>query len=144
MNPRHNSDHLRRAAIARHDATLDRARHAVAELDRTGQPVTIASVARTAHVSRSWLYQQPDLRDTIIRLRTATLTTPANPLSQRATPDSIRQRLDTTRQEIRRLRAENTALRDQLARTLGQQRQHHSTPASTTCPQHKPPAQPTQ
>jgi len=127
MTHRDNSDHLRRAATARHDATLDRARLAVAELDRTGQPVTIASVARAAHVSRSWLYQQSDLRETIIRLRTVATraTSPANPIAQRATPDSVRQRLDATRQEIHRLRAENTSLRDQLARTLGQQRARH-------------------
>jgi AraC-like DNA-binding protein len=121
---RDNSDHLRRAATARHHATLDRARHAVAELDRSGQPITIAAVARAAHVSRSWLYRQPELRDTINRLRTATTatTSSASPAAQRATPDSLRQRLDAARQEIRRLRAENAALGDQLARTLGQQR----------------------
>ena len=71
MTHRDNSDHLRRAATARHDQMLDRARLAVAELDRRGHPVTIASVARAAHVSRSWLYQQGDLRDMINRLRTA-------------------------------------------------------------------------
>ena len=94
------------------------------ELDRSGHPITIAAVARAARVSRSWLYQQPDLRDTINRLRTATTgtTQSPSPVAQRATADSIRQRLDATRQEIRRLRAENATLRDQLARTLGQQR----------------------
>jgi AraC-like DNA-binding protein len=124
MTHRDNSDHLRRAAAARHDATLDRARHAIAELDRSGHTVTIASVARAAHVSRSWLYRQPELRETIGRLRTVAAP-PTNPVAQRATPESIRQRLDATRQEIHRLRAENAALRDQLARTLGQQRARH-------------------
>jgi Family of unknown function (DUF6262) len=130
MTRRDNSDHLRRAATARHAATLDRARAAVAELDRNGHPVTIAAVARAAHVSRSWLYQQPDLRDTIGRLRTATTgaTSTASPVAQRATPDSIRQRFDAARQEIHRLRVENAALRDQLARTLGQQRAHPRSP----------------
>ena len=118
-----NSDHLRRSAAARHDAAVDRARAAVAELDRTRRPITITSVARAAHVSRSWLYEQPDLSETIIRLRTTAAHSAASPIAQRATPDSIRQRLDATRHEISRLRAENTALRDQLARTLGQQRQ---------------------
>jgi len=59
----------------------------------------------------------------IIRLRTIAAHSPASPIAQRATPNSIRQRLDATRREISRLRAENTALRDQFARTLGQQRQ---------------------
>jgi integrase/recombinase XerD len=36
--------------------------------------------------------------------------------------ESLRQRLDTARAEIQRLRTENAALRDQVARTLGEQR----------------------
>ena len=120
-----NAHHLQRAAIARHDATINRARAALEELDRTGQPITFPAVARTARVSRSWLYQQPELRDTIVRLRadprTQTNTTTI-PAAQRTTPDSLRQRLDTTKDEIRQLRTENAALRDQLARSLGDQR----------------------
>ncbi len=117
-----NSAHLRRAAALRHDSTLRRARDAVDELDRAGQRITIASVARAAHVSRSWLYDQTELRDTINRLAHNAADTPSTPSAQRATLDSVRQRLDTTRHEIGRLRAENNDLRDQLARVLGQQR----------------------
>ncbi len=119
-----NSAHLRRAVAARHDATMRRARAALGELDRTGQSVTVTAVARLAHVSRSWLYDQPDLRDTIIRLarNTAASTVPVVPFAQRATLDSVRQRLNLTRQEITKLRAENRVLRDQLACMLGQQR----------------------
>ena len=120
-----NTHHLRRAAAARHDATVDRARAAIDELDRAGHPLTFTAVARAAHVSRSWLYNQPDLRVIIARLcsdATPTSDAPAVPAAQRATPESLRQRLDATRDEITRLRADNTNLRDQLARTLGQQR----------------------
>jgi hypothetical protein len=44
------------------------------------------------------------------------------PAAQRATNNSLRQRLDGARDEITRLRADNANLRDQLARTLGEQR----------------------
>ena len=86
--------------------------------------VTFTAVADAAGVSRSWLYNQPDLRDTITGLRHNGNTAPATvtPAAQRATTDSLRQRLDAARDEIARLRAENATLRDQLARSLGEQR----------------------
>ena len=87
-----------------------------------GQPVTFTTVAREAGVSRGWLYTQPDLRDTITRIRAALPVAPSLPSAQRTTPASLRQRLDDTRHEITRLRAENALLRDQLARQLGDER----------------------
>ena len=121
-----NTHHLQRAATARHDAAHQRGRRAIEDLDRAGQPITFTTVARAARVSRGWLYNQPDLREAIIRLRrdiTAAqeLTMPA---AQRASPESDRQRLDSARDEITRLRADNAALRGQLARSLGAQRLH--------------------
>ena len=116
-----NTPHLLRAAVARHHAVLDRARTAIERLDRNAQPITFTAVARAAHISRSWLYNQPDLRDTITRLRTRPSATTI-PTAQRATDESQRQRLDIVRAEISRLRTENAALRERLARTLGEQR----------------------
>ena len=57
-----NTHHLRLAAQARHDHALQRAHDAIRTLDRRGQPITFTTVAATAHVSRSWLYRQPELR----------------------------------------------------------------------------------
>ncbi len=117
-----NTHHLVRAAAARHDRSLSRVRAAIDALERGGDPLTFTAVARTAGVSRSWLYDQPDLRDAIIRLRRDRPTAPPVPSAQRATPASLRQRLDDARADVARLRAENTVLRDQLARRLGEQR----------------------
>lgn len=117
-----NTHHLLRAAAARHDLAVTRARAAIEALDRTAQPLTFTAVARAACVSRGWLYNQPDLRDTIIRLRRDRPTAPVVPSPERATPASLRQRLDDTRNEIARLRAENAILREQLARRLGEER----------------------
>jgi len=64
-----------------------------------------------------------DLRTAIIRLRrTDGQPAPATAANQRASSDSLRQRLDATRNEIAQLRAENTRLREQVARSLGEQR----------------------
>ncbi|MFN2505370.1 MAG: DUF6262 family protein [Acidimicrobiales bacterium] len=117
-----NSHHLVRAAAARHDRSLSRARAAIDALERGAETLTFTAVARVAGVSRSWLYDQPDLRDAIIRLRRDRPTAPLLPSAERATSASLRQRLDDAKDEVARLRAENTVLRDQLARRLGEQR----------------------
>jgi hypothetical protein len=119
-----NSHHLRRAAAARHDTAVKNARRAIETLDRTGHPITFSTVARTAGVSRGWLYNQTDLRSTIIGLRRDEPAPDATraPAAQRATADSLHQRLASARDEITRLRAHNADLHQQLAHSLGEQR----------------------
>jgi len=96
------------AARKRRELARAKAVRALRELDRAGTPVTFQTVARAAGVSRSWLYNQPDLRAEIQRLRQATsrATTPPIPASQRN----------------RQLAEENSRLRRQLAHALGDQR----------------------
>jgi hypothetical protein len=117
-----NTLHLRRAAADRRDAATRRTIAAIDEFDRIGASVTIAGVASEAGVSRSWLYDQPELLAAALRLRERIPSATRVPAKQRATDESLRQRLDAARADIERLRTENTALRDQLARTLGEQR----------------------
>ena len=98
-----NTDHLRRAAATRHDD----------------------AIARAAAVSRSWLYNQPDLREVIGTLRQDPPRSPRpGAAAQRATTESLHQRLDTARAEIGRLRTDNALLHEQLERSLGAQRLH--------------------
>ncbi len=116
-----NTAHLRQAVADRRDAATRRATAVIAEFARTGTHPSVAGVAHAAGVSRSWLYEQPDLLTDINRLRERTTAIPV-PVAQRATVESTRQRLDTAHDEIQRLRADNDMLRDQVARTLGEQR----------------------
>jgi hypothetical protein len=114
---------LARAAARRHELTRARAIQALRELDRAGTPVTFASVAAAAGISRSWLYTQPDIRDQVHNLRAARGRAPgAIPASQRATDASLHARLSATLQRNQALAEENTRLRRQLARALGDQR----------------------
>ena len=112
------------AARHRHELTRSKAIQALRELDHTGAPVTFASIADTAGVSRSWLYAQDDLRQEITRLRDATRRAPHPPIptTQRASDTSLRQRLEAAHHQIRQLREERDKLRHQLARALGDQR----------------------
>ncbi len=102
MNRANNTHLLRRAAATRNDAARDRARTVIEDLDHAGRPVTFIAVARAATVSRSWLYNQPDLHAAIIALRRLDPTpdTAPTPFAQRASIESLRQRLDSAREEI--------------------------------------------
>jgi Family of unknown function (DUF6262) len=115
---------LAAAATRRHQLTRAKAIQALRELDRAGSPVTFASVAGAAGISRSWLYTQPDIRDRIRQLRGSRNPGPATaiPASQRATDTSLRARLATSLQRNQQLAEENARLRRQLARALGDQR----------------------
>jgi len=111
---------LREAAQSRHDATMRRAQDALRRLASRGEAVSYRRLAELAGVSRSWLYSQPELRQQIDQLRDR----PADrrkriPAAEQATTESLRQQLHAYRDELRRLRAENQALREQLARHLG-------------------------
>ncbi len=127
-----NTRFLTQATADRHQATLRKASDAIAYLDSSGHPVNFSAVAAAAGVSRASLYRDPDIRDLISRIRAApsrSATTRA--AAQRATAESLRARLNTARAEITRLRAENTMLREQAARRLGEQRAaSHTHPAA--------------
>lgn len=116
-----NTINLLRAAADKRDAATRRTVAVIAEFARTGSNVGVAVVAQSAGVSRSWIYEQADLLAEINHLRERTAEVPI-PVSQRASDESMRQRRDTAPTEIQRLQAENAMLRDQVARTLGEQR----------------------
>ncbi|MGH3192274.1 MAG: DUF6262 family protein [Streptosporangiaceae bacterium] len=118
-------DPLSEAAARRHELTRSRAVQALRELDRAGSPVTFAGVAKTAGISRSWLYTQPDISSQIRRLRQETNAAGSAggvPAAQRATDASLRARLAAALDRNRQLSDDNARLRRQLAHALGDQR----------------------
>ena len=109
------------AANARHrNAALAAARQAINDLRRSGTAVTFVAVAKTAGVSRSWLYEQADLRQLIGRLRDATPPPIAD--NERASTESLRRMADALRLELSHLREENRFLKEQIAHQLGDRR----------------------
>jgi AraC-like DNA-binding protein len=114
------TERLRQAAKDRHETTLAKATTALRSLAHAAEPITFGRLARTAGVSRSWLYRQPELRQQIEQLRQSRPPKGSTvPAAQRASDDSNRQRLAIYREELERLRAENRDLREQLSRKLG-------------------------
>jgi hypothetical protein len=120
-----NSRHIVTAARHRATATRRRAVAAIRRMDNAGQPISFDAVAREGQVSRSWLYNQPDLRAEIERLRARRdprPTEPRLPDRQRASDASLRRRLEVATERNRQLEAENRHLREALAVALGEQR----------------------
>ncbi len=114
------SQALRGAAAARSLATEQRARHAILELDRRGEPITFLAVATQARVRARYLYGHPQLRATIEQLRDEQRRVPSKlPIRERASEESIRARLRSAIEENKRLRLENVQLRDELALAHG-------------------------
>ena len=112
---------LSEAAAARSADAAGRSRRAITKLQSPGQPVTFVSVARTAQVSTSFLYQHPELRREINERRSRSAGKPSAPVVSSATVDSLRtkiavavQRNRDLTEELAVLRTENTALRSRL------------------------------
>jgi hypothetical protein len=100
-----NSIHLIAAAARRRQATLQRASDAIDQILATGEPVTIAAVAHTARVSRSWLYAETGIRDRIQAARNAHPAAPRPAGAQRASEASLRSRLEIAHRLENALRA---------------------------------------
>ena len=103
-----NSHHIVAAAQRRATATRRRAATALRRMDNAGQPISFDAVAREAKVSRSWLYNQPDLRAEIERLRGRRNPAPTVrpvPDRQRASDTSLRRRLEVATQRNSELEA---------------------------------------
>lgn len=107
-----NSRHIIDAAHRRSQLTRAKAIEALRDLHATGEPVSFQSVAQHAGISRSWLYNQPDLRAEIDRLRAAHRRTPASPTpaNQHASDTSLLRRLETAHERLRQLREDNHRL----------------------------------
>jgi hypothetical protein len=120
-----NSHHIVSAARRRATATRRRATAALRRMDNAGQAISFDAVVREGKVSRSWLYNQPDLRAEIDRLRARQDPTRARqrlPDRQRASDASLRLRLEVMTERNRQLETENRQLREALAVALGEQR----------------------
>lgn len=131
--PADNTHHIVAAARQRAAATRRRATAALRRMDTTGAVITFETVAREARVSRSWLYNQPDLRAEIERLRARHRIPATRPVPdrQRASDASLLRRLKAATERSQQLEAENRELRHALALALGEQRAGELLPGRT-------------
>lgn len=111
---------LTAAAAARRNAAESRARRALIKLENSSQSITFVTVARTAAVSTSFLYQHTELRRSIEKHRTS-VSTRRRPDREAASAASLRTKLQVAlcrnrelMEEVTVLRAENAALRSRV------------------------------
>ncbi len=110
-------------ARRRSEQTLQKAQAAIAAMAASGDAITVASLARNAEVSRSWIYTQPELRERIEQLhQSAPARPPRSAAASRASLDSLKNRLDLAHQRIGQLREENQQLRREVEYLHGQLR----------------------
>ncbi|MFD6107647.1 DUF6262 family protein [Nocardia salmonicida] len=81
--------------------------------------ITVAGIAKTAGVSRSWIYTQPDLVDAISALQQQ------NPSADRTAPtaatvESLQTRLEAANERSKQLRTQVTQLTAQLETAYGE------------------------
>ncbi len=121
---------LATAAKAKSEAKTKAADKAIRALLKRGQPITFQVVQREAQVSHAFLYNNPDLRSRIERLRARARPAPSPPSTAEsadtlvlALTSQLTQLKKRHRQEIRELRAaleqahgENLELRRELTR----------------------------
>ena len=102
------AEHTRRLAALRRLDSADKARRVLAALDATlgtGEPLTIAALARRAGVSRRFIYDHPELRAEAGRrsAQAADRHTAATTASARVTVASLRADLANAKAASRRL-----------------------------------------
>jgi len=119
MPPADNTAILREAAQRRSRQAREHAEKAITAAHRTREPVTVASIARAAGVSRSWLYTQPDLITAIGQIKDGA-PSPARTGPQPAATASLQRRLETALLRIKALRAENADLARRLETAHGE------------------------
>ena len=129
-----NSAHLIAAARRRTASSVDRVRDTLRDLHRSGEPVTVAGVARQAKVSRTFLHSQPELLQAIRSLRTQNDGLYAIPVRERASEKSLLTRMEGLTAANKKLRDDNAKLRRRLELALGdlrelQQRSPSDSPA---------------
>jgi chromosome segregation ATPase len=119
-----NSAALRQARRQDSRAKRQRAADALAVLDKNGELITFAGVARRAGVSVSLLYADPRLSSSIASARDRQRQAGADrawrlPARSLVTEQSLRTELANAKERARRLAEEVAVLRDRLGRHLG-------------------------
>jgi hypothetical protein len=112
---------LKASARQRAQATRQRAEEAITLLVREGRPVNFKTVGEAAHVSTAWLYQQQDLKERILHLRTQQHSRPnvVIPPRERASDASKDAMIAALRERVKRLEEENRELRRQIEVAYG-------------------------
>ena len=114
-----NTEGLKKAAIDKKDRAFERTEEALRQLIKEGKPISFASVAEAANVTRAWLYKNDTIRERIEELRYQSQPkkkVPPNLKPSESSKDTI---IATLRERIKKLDTEVHNLRKQNEVLLG-------------------------
>lgn len=123
-----NTEYLVTAAKRRSADAVERVREVLREIHQTGQPTTVAGVARRANVSRTFLHSQPELLQAVRSLRSQNDGQDLISAQQRASEKSLLTRIEALTAANKKLRDDNATLRRRLEAALGEVRELRNGP----------------
>lgn len=116
-----NVEGMKHHAQSRSQEARHRVDQAITRLLRENRPVNFNTVAQEAHVTKSYLYTQSDIRARIEALRASSVSPkrPRSPLSHERTEASKDLLLAAKDRRIKALEEENSRLKEDLKKALG-------------------------
>jgi hypothetical protein len=114
MTHKRNVEGLRQNAQARRQQALRRTEEGIRKLMQTKRPITFKSVSEVAGVSTAWLYQQPEIKQQILRLREEGAQQKLPRSKTRTSSDSKDAMIMTLRQRVKSLEVKNQELEKRI------------------------------
>ena len=107
--------HLQKVHQQRRQTTSNRLDDAIKRLITAQEPINFNSVSQESGVSKATLYNHPNIRERIERLRTQQEQSPTSKqLKRERTEDTKNALIESLRSRIKRLEVENKQLKEQL------------------------------
>ena len=107
--------HLQKVHQQRRQKTSNRVDDAIKRLITAQEPINFNSVSQESGVSKATLYNHPNIRERIERLRTQQEQSPTSKqLKRERTEDTKNALRESLRSRIKRLEVENKQLKEQL------------------------------
>lgn len=116
---RRNTQGLKTHAQQKHDQSIEQTERAIRQLIKEGRPINFSTVEEVAGVSRTWLYNQPEIRVRIEQLRDQQPGKKKVARSQRASDASNAAMILTLKEKLQKSQAENRGLRQQMEEIVG-------------------------
>jgi hypothetical protein len=119
MKHKRNTQGLKDHAQQKRDQAVEQTEKAIRQLIKEGRPINFSTVEEVAGVSRTWLYNQPEIRDRIEQLRDQQPGKKKVARSQKASDASNAAMILTLKEKLQKSQAENRGLHQQMEEIVG-------------------------
>lgn len=109
-----NTSGLKKNALKKRELAHQRAEEGIKTLLETGRSINFGTVAEIAGVSRTWLYNQPEIRVKIEKYRDKQTKKTHHSQEQKTLDQKKKSKIKDLKEHILRLKTENSGLRTQI------------------------------